>query len=165
MIKKYIGTGLVALGLLVSMGVGAIPAQAASLTEAQISEVISLLSSFGADSSTIASINAALHDQTTAGTTTPSCLTLSYNLHFGLSDSSTGGQVSQLQQFLVSAGAYPEARISGYYGTLTAQAVVRWQKAHGMDFVTLTSGVGPMTRAKMKCENPNSTAQKLHWSY
>jgi len=40
--------------------------------------------------------------------------------------------------------------VTGYYGSKTAVNVMEWQKAHGMDFVTLKSGVGPMTRSKMK---------------
>lgn len=86
---------------------------------------------------------------TTAGTS--SCLDLNNALVIGSTDATTNSEVSKLQQFLAAAGVYPEARITGYYGTLTAQAVVRWQKAHGMDFVTARSGVGPMTRGKMAC--------------
>ena len=164
MIKKYIGTGLVALGLLFSVGLAA-PAQAATLTEAQIQAIISLLSSFGADSGTIANVNATLHGQATGGTGTPgtssaTCLDLNNALVIGSTDATTNGEVSKLQRFLVSASVYPEARITGYYGTLTAQAVVRWQKVHGMDFVTLTSGVGPMTRGKMKCQTQTGATVK-----
>ena len=79
------------------------------------------------------------------------CVDLTYDLWIRKTDGETGGEVSKLQRFLVGAGVYPEAKITGYYGDLTAQAVVRWQKAHGMDFVTTASGVGPMTRERMKC--------------
>jgi len=78
------------------------------------------------------------------------CLTLTRNLWIGKGDAETDGEVSKLQQFLVNAGLYPEAIVSGYYGQATARAVVRWQKAHGMDFVTTKSGIGPMTRERMK---------------
>lgn len=78
------------------------------------------------------------------------CVDLEHSLVIGSTNATTNGEVSKLQQFLVAAGVYPEARITGYYGLLTAQAVVRWQKAHGMDFVTTASGVGPMTRAKLR---------------
>lgn len=79
-------------------------------------------------------------------TNTPSCIDLSHNINPGSKDSyiSHGDDVSALQQFL-------GVSVTGYYGTLTADAVVRWQKAHGMDFVTAKSGVGPMTRGKMAC--------------
>ena len=78
------------------------------------------------------------------------CLALTRDLWIGKADSETNGEVSKLQQFLIKEGVYPEGVVSGYYGNLTAQAVVRWQKAHGMDFVTTKSGVGPMTRERMK---------------
>jgi len=79
------------------------------------------------------------------------CINLRHDLWIGKEDSDTEGDVTLLQQFLGSEGVYPEKIFSGYYGNLTAQAVVRWQKAHGMDFVTVKSGVGPMTRERMKC--------------
>ena len=81
---------------------------------------------------------------------TGACLSLNNALIIGSTDATTNGEVSKLQRFLISEGVYPEALVTGYYGNLTAQAVMRWQKAHGMDFVTLKSGVGPMTRAKMR---------------
>lgn len=103
-----------------------------------------------------------------AQSTTPkvgisTCLNLNNALVIGSVDAATNGEVSKLQNFLIAAGMYPEARITGYYGTLTAQAVVRWQKAHGMDFVTLTSGVGPMTRGKLReaCSTSNNNFSEL----
>ena len=103
---------------------------------------------------------AQLQSSGNTNTSSATCLDLNNALVIGSTDATTNGEVSKLQQFLISAGVYPEARITGYYGTLTAQAVVRWQKAHGMDFVTLTSGIGPMTRGKMACVNAvaNSTS-------
>ncbi len=96
---------------------------------------------------------AALRGQsTTSSGSSSQCLNLANALVIGSTDATTNGEVSKLQQFLIAAGVYPEARTTGYYGLLTAQAVVRWQKAHGMDFVTTRSGVGPMTRAKMTCD-------------
>src|SRR3989344_8839159 len=74
---------------------------------------------------------------------------LANNLMIGSTDARTNGEVTKLQQFLRSQG-YTDAQITGYYGNVTAGLVMRWQKAHGMDFVTLKSGVGPMTRSKMK---------------
>jgi len=73
---------------------------------------------------------------------------LANNLMIGSTDARTNGEVTKLQQFLRSQG-YTDAQITGYYGNVTAGLVMRWQKAHGMDFVTLKSGVGPMTRAKI----------------
>ncbi|HEY4526508.1 MAG TPA: peptidoglycan-binding domain-containing protein [Candidatus Paceibacterota bacterium] len=93
----------------------------------------------------------------------PTCLELSYDLYIGKTDNSTNGEVTKLQQFLTSVGLL-NTQVTGYYGPLTAQAVVQWQKAHGMDFVTTRSGVGPMTRAKMKCGSTGAPViTKVEW--
>lgn len=92
------------------------------------------------------------------------CLDLSQNLMLDSTDAKTGGSVSKLQRFLSDQGMYPEGRITGYYGPMTAEAVVRWQKANGMDFVTTKSGVGVMTREKMRCKAAKNIAvQKIAW--
>lgn len=93
----------------------------------------------------------------TAGTS--SCLDLNNALIIGSTDATTNGEVSNLQNFLIRWENNPSEsdavlqKATGYYGVRTADAVVRWQKAHGMDFVTTRSGVGPMTRGKMACVN------------
>lgn len=53
-----------ALGTMLSLGLAALPAQAAGLTDVQIQAITGLLSSFGADTTTIATVNAVLHGQT-----------------------------------------------------------------------------------------------------
>ncbi len=106
-----------------------------------------------------------LGQPTTPSVSSSQCLNLANALVIGSTDVTTNGEVSKLQHFLIAAGVYPEARTTGYYGLLTAQAVVRWQKAHGMDFVTTSSGVGPMTRGKMKCGSSTTSAvQKINWN-
>ncbi|OGC83286.1 hypothetical protein A3D68_01085 [Candidatus Adlerbacteria bacterium RIFCSPHIGHO2_02_FULL_52_17] len=95
MIKKYIGTGLVALGLLFSVGL-ATPAHAASLTDAQISAIISLLQAFGADQSVINNVSVALGG---TSSNSQSCSTFS-DLSYGNFDTDPGGRVSQLQAWL-----------------------------------------------------------------
>src|SRR3989338_7548845 len=105
-------------------------------------------------------------------TSAATCLDLNNAMVIGSTDATTNGEVSKLQRFL---GAYklsvmdpnsdsgiPPGElqpVTGNYDSTTAASVVQWQKAHGMDFVTLTSGVGPMTRGKMACVNAvaNST--------
>ena len=150
MIKKIAFGGL-GLALLISPAFALaqvdVQSQIASLL-AQIKQLQALIQQLQGQSST-----------PVAGTS--SCLDLNNALVVGSTDATTNGEVSKLQQFLVAAGAYPEARITGYYGTLTAQAVVRWQKAHGMDFVTLASGVGPMTRAKLRETCSTGSAQTV----
>lgn len=92
------------------------------------------------------------------------CLDLSVNLIPGTNDATTGGAVSRLQLFLRDAGVYPGGQITGYYGPLTAEAVTRWQKANGMDFVTTKSGVGQMTREKMRCKAAGMTSvRRIAW--
>jgi PKD repeat protein len=159
MLKKHIGAGVLALGLLFSVGFIAAPAEASSLTSAQISAILSLLQSFGADQSTINNVSAALNGQATTGTN-QSCLTLSYNLYAGLTDSSTNGQVSQLQQFL---GVDP----TGYFGPMTLQAVQNWQSSHGIvsqgsPDTTGYGFVGPQTRAAMGCGTVPNPVQSTY---
>ncbi|MDO8514268.1 MAG: peptidoglycan-binding protein [bacterium] len=92
----------------------------------------------------MAAMKTAPSNPTGAGT----CPMITRNLIIGSTDSLHDDEVSRLQQFLTDQGVYT-GPITGYYGNLTAQAVMRWQKAHGMGFVTPKSGVGPMTRAKI----------------
>ena len=53
-------TVAVATSLVVGVALYAAPTQAASLTAAQVSSIISLLQSFGADAATIANVQASL---------------------------------------------------------------------------------------------------------
>lgn len=74
------------------------------------------------------------------------CVTLQYNMTVGSRDSSTGGDVSKLQDFLQSR-EYLSTNPTGYFGQMTRAAVARFQSASGV----LASGyVGPITRAKIK---------------
>lgn len=71
------------------------------------------------------------------------CPNISYNLTLGSSDYTTGGQVSQLQNFLRSR--YNDSRLTGgYYGQLTSYYVTRFQQENGV--YPATGGVGPLTR-------------------
>ena len=75
------------------------------------------------------------------------CPTLSYNLTLGSSDYYTGGQVSHLQSFL--RNRYNDSRLTGgYYGSLTASYVARFQAEMGV--YPVTGGVGPLTRAAIQ---------------
>ncbi len=128
-------------------------AQAASLTSAQVQSILSLLSSFGADSATIANVQAALTGSpstggtggTTTGATTGAC-TFTKDLTLG----STGDEVTCLQRALLGAGYSIPALSSGaasygYFGGQTKTAVIAWQTAAG---VSPTSGYfGPISRA------------------
>jgi peptidoglycan hydrolase-like protein with peptidoglycan-binding domain len=80
------------------------------------------------------------------------CLTLKNNLWIGKTDDETNGEVTLLQQYLIDKGYLQLSSTSGYYGNATALAVVRMQKALGMNFVTTSSGVGVLTRSKIQCQ-------------
>ena len=128
----------------------ALPAQAASLTPAQTSAIISLLESFGADQSVINNVAAEL-----GGTSpSPSCVNLAASLTLGSTDSQTGGQVSQLQNYLINKGYLSGTSATGYYGFLTAQAVGKLQVALGIvasPSDTAYGIMGPRTRAAIGC--------------
>lgn len=124
-------------------------ANASGLTAVQVQAIVGLLQSFGADSSVIANVQATLNGQPTTGTSA-SCVNLTANLYAGQTDDATGGQVTQLQNFL---GVSPA---TGYFGPATLQAVQDWQAAHGVvsNGNADTTGygfVGPKTRTAMGC--------------
>jgi peptidoglycan hydrolase-like protein with peptidoglycan-binding domain/phosphodiesterase/alkaline phosphatase D-like protein len=52
--------------------------------------------------------------------------------------------VSELQQFLIYEGDYPEAQVTGYFGTLTQAAVIAFQQKYGI--LPDVGYVGPITR-------------------
>ena len=156
-------SGAVSAAFVLSLFGGTAFAQASTLTSVQVQGITNLLQAFGADSGTIANVQAALKNQTTTTqtTTTPSvagCNVLDNNLSLGATDQSTNGDVSQLQSFLgKDKSIYPEDAVTGYYGTLTLQAVQRWQAAHGIvssgDPASTGFGhIGPRTRGEMDKE-------------
>lgn len=145
------------------------PAHAAALSETQIQAIISLLQSFGADSATVANVNASLRGQATTGTgstsgSSSSCSAFSRDLQVG----STGADVMALQKFLNANGAQVAASGAGSpgsetstFGPATKAAVMKFQSANGISPVS--GYVGPLTRAKMNSmcggttTNPNPT--------
>ncbi len=137
----------------------AFPAQAAGLTDTQIQAILSLLSSFGADSSTIANVNASLHGQagsSAAPATTPNdnensgvsgvstCPALTRTLSRGATDITTNGEVSALQSFLTDYYNLGDPITSGYFGVLTEKYVRQFQAQQGIDQVGFA---GQLTRA------------------
>lgn len=75
-----------------------------------------------------------------------SCVMLRSDLSYRSTDALTGGEVSQLQDFLQSKG-YLNSEPTGYFGLLTQAAVKRFQTASGI----LSYGyVGPVTRGKIQ---------------
>lgn len=145
----------------------AVPAHAAGLTSDQINAVISLLNSFGVEASVVANVQAVLNghvpsketgsnDQwsatatsTASGQFTPSgqmgkmaCITLNRNLGIG----SRGDDVKSLQELLSED---PEdgftAGATGFFGPLTAKALMHFQMNNGIASTT-DGSVGPLTR-------------------
>ena len=108
-------------------------ANAASLTSAQVQSILSLLSSFGANSGTIANVNAALTGgtMTTSGSTTTTSAS-SCSFSGALTIGSSGATVTCLQNALIAGGYSIPAGATGYFGGQTQAAVAAWQKAVGV---------------------------------
>ena len=134
-------------------------AHAAALTSSQVQAIISLLSSFGADSATIANVQASLTGGTPSSTTSGSTTTTT-TCSFGSRDltmGSTGSAVTSLQQALINGGYSIPAGATGYFGVQTRAAVIAWQKAKG---VTPSVGYfGPKSRAmfNLSCSSSSTT--------
>lgn len=72
---------------------------------------------------------------------------LRLNLLRFLQEGATGDDVTRLQEYLaLDSDIYPEGLITGYFGPLTASAVRKFQREHGIDQVGV---VGPITRGKL----------------
>src|SRR3989338_4897822 len=119
------------------------PVSAAALTQAQVDAIISLLQSFGADQSTISNVQASLTGGTpTGGGSTPSgACSFTRDLSMGV----RGDDVTCLQVYL-NAGGHLSVSATGYFGSLTKAAVMKWQSANG---VSPASGYfGSISKAK-----------------
>src|SRR3989344_3509569 len=104
-------------------------AHAAALTDSQVSAIVSLLVQFGADSATIANVQASLTGGTpvsTVGSMASSCAFTK-----DLTMKSSGSEVTCLQNALIAAGYSIPAGATGYFGALTKAAVSAWQTAAG----------------------------------
>ncbi len=145
--------GLLGIVVAVVLFLGAGSAKAASLSGEQVQAVLGLLSSFGVSQETMINVSAALNGQTAANRIGV-CVNLSHTLLSGSTDSLSGGEVSKLQ-------AYLGVRQTGYFGPLTKQAVINWQKAHDVSAIGV---VGPTTRGIMACagtQSPMSTPSNV----
>ena len=102
-----VGAVVAGLAIAASMLSLAPMAQAASLTDSQIQSILSLLSSFGANSATIANVNAALNGTSSTSTTggsTTTTTTSSCSFTKDLTMKSSGADVTCLQQALIAGG-------------------------------------------------------------
>ena len=82
------------------------------------------------------------------------CLTLGGDVRFKMRDSLAGGNVSDLQDFLISSGLL-QGESTGYFGAGTLKAVRQFQRENGL---TPTGFVGPLTREKIKSVSCNQTS-------
>jgi len=109
-------------------------AHAAALRADQVQAILTLLSSFGADATIVANVQASLTGgtptPTPGGTTGGACAVPTVDLKLG----STGAQVIGLQTGLVAGGylVMPAGVAMGNFGPLTQAAVIAWQKAAGV---------------------------------
>ncbi|MDE1924807.1 MAG: peptidoglycan-binding protein [Patescibacteria group bacterium] len=155
---------IASIGLALSLLMPAF-AQAAGLTAAQVGAIISLLQSFGADTATVNSVQAALtgqdshqpqeHPFTEASSTEAAstsgapgqegksaCIALTRNLGIG----SQGDDVKSLQEMLAADPESGfEATTTGFFGPLTARAMMRFQENNSIASST-DGSVGPLTR-------------------
>ena len=97
-----------------------------------------------------------LNDDILSGRILPSAFTdLSSNIAFpyDLRQGHSGYHVMKLQQRLVDEGFLNSKYITGYFGVLTKQGVIKYQKAHGIDLLRGGAGrVGPRTRAVLNSD-------------
>ncbi len=104
-------------------------AHAAALTNSQVQSILSLLSSFGADSTTIANVQASLTGGTPSTTTTTTSTGAACSFSKNLTIGSTGMEVTCLQQALIAGGFTIPAGATGYFGSQTRTAVASWQSS------------------------------------
>ena len=145
--KAVAKVAAVATGLAMATSMLALaPMAHAALTATQVSSILSLLTSFGADASTIANVQASLTGGTPSTPSTGGSMSSSCSFTMDLKMGSSGSQVTCLQQALIAAGYSIPAGATGYFGGQTQTAVIAWQKAAG---ITPAAGYfGAISRAK-----------------
>jgi peptidoglycan hydrolase-like protein with peptidoglycan-binding domain len=116
------------------------------LSSTQVSAILSLLQSFGADSGTIANVSAALGVGSTSGSSGAVGDGYVFSNFLGLGSSGNG--VTELQKRLTTLGLYT-GPITGYFGSLTRAAVEELQSENG---VSQVGYVGPGTRAVLNAQ-------------
>ncbi len=134
-----VATGLT---MAVSMLAAAPMAHASALTASQVSAIISLLQSFGADAATISNVQASLTGGAPVsgpGSGSTACA-FSRDLTIG----SQGADVTCLQQALIAAGFSIPAGATGYFGTQTRAAVASWQSSKNI--APAVGYFGPISR-------------------
>ena len=150
---KAIGkVAAVATGLAMTVSLFALApqARAAALTDSQVQSILTLLSSFGADASTISNVQASLMGGTpTSGSSMGGSMSgsgsVSCSVTTDLTIGSKGAEVTCLQSALISMGYSIPAGATGYFGSQTQAAVAAWQTAKGV--MPAAGYFGPKSRA------------------
>lgn len=126
--------GVLGLGILIT---GPISASAATSTDELIRQLQTQIATLTQKLNELKQAQAAVN---TAQTDALGTLALVGDLREGM----TSDEVALLQSVLANdPSIYPEGKITGYYGFATRQAVMRFQKKHG---VSGTGYAGPMTK-------------------
>ena len=114
-------------------------------TSATLAIIISLFLSTAPVSAAVTTSSTQTTTSTTASSTL--CTTLTKTLKYKISkDSTTGGEVSKLQNFFKAQGLY-KAIPNGIFGSLTLKTVKSFQKKYGLK---VTGQVDSKTRAKIR---------------
>jgi len=158
-----IAAGILSVGMVVALAMPV--AASAALTEGQITSILSLLTSFGADATTIANVDASLRGNAPVGNGNgggSSASVCPYNWTRSLTTGDTGADVLALQKFLnataatsiAASGVGSAGNETNYFGGLTASAVAKFQNMYASEVlapVGLSAGTGyfgASTRAK-----------------
>lgn len=150
----------VAVAAALVAGVFAAPQAKAALSASQVSAIISLLQSFGADAATIANVQASLTGGTpSGGSSSGGSGAACYAWGRALTVGSVGADVKALQMFLntsaatqvAASGAGSPGMETETFGPATQAAVAKFQTANGIS--PAAGYFGPVTRAAVaaKC--------------
>ena len=142
--KKYIKFVL-SSAMVLSLTFGTV-AQASTLTSAQITDILNLLSAFGASTSVVANVQTALNGQPTTAPVATSGNNNCSSIPSGLAVGSRGSSVSTLQQILITAGDLNVSAPTGYFGQLTNSALQAYETANNCG--------GTITTAPVPVSNP-----------
>jgi hypothetical protein len=142
--KKLVSAALTATTMLWMVGAAALPLANAQTTSSLQTQIAALLAQIQT-----------LQGQLNAGSTTTTS-GMTYDFTSDLTIGSTGTQVSQLQQLLISDGYLTAVSApTGYFGALTQAALGKFQAANG---ISPTAGYfGPKTRAFVNAMSSTTT--------
>lgn len=145
---------LLAVGLLLLVSPLVSSAQTTSAVQAQIDAFLKQITQLQAQIATLRGQSS----PSSIPTTNATCASFTRDFSSGATDGTTNGEVSKLQQFLINAGVYPEALVTGYFGPATSRALQRWQTANGISISTAGIGsFGPKTRAAIQSKCGGTT--------